>query len=572
MANTSFNLANPSYNWNYGDGTFATIQNGLVTYSDSGTFNVVLTVTNTFGCSDSISQTITVNHSPVAAASTMDTTGCSPYSSQFSNATTYADSYLWMFGDGDTSSASSPIHTYLTGGNYYPILIAFNSFGCSDTFYFSQPIVVNQTPSVSFNSNAINGCINTSFQFNDQSTFLQAPVFNWDFTFTNSSLQNPLITYTNPGFYNVALTVTNSNGCSSTLTMPTYIEIFDTIPPSADPILSVSVIDDSNLEVKWSNSSFNDLGQYVLYRFNTMTNVYDLIYTDNSPQHSSVAPTSSYIDSNLNTKDSTYTYLLQTVDRCNFKLPLISLIAHTSMNVTALQAGVDIQVNWTPYLGGTVSGYTITRTEVANGSSAIVSTVNASTFSYLDTSLYCPFPYSYRITANDINGNAYLSLSDTSNATPLDLLAGQHVDVVRSTVIFNKYVLTEWLPPTLLPNRVAYYDILRSTDSVNYSSVGTAPALATSYTDNNVKVNDQNYYYKVIVVNDCSLQGPQSGEGTSILLNGEWRNFKTHLNWTKYKAWNLGVDNYTIEKLNDSGIWEFVKSVDGNTTNSEIDD
>jgi hypothetical protein len=61
-------------------------------------------------------------------------------------------------------------------------------------------------------------------------------------------------------------------------------------------------------------------------------------------------------------------------------------------------------------------------------------------------------------------------------------------------------------------------------------------------------------------------------DGSSILLTGEWRNYKTNLNWTKYKGWSFGVDSYTIEKLNKTGMWEFVKSVDGNTTNTEIDE
>jgi PKD repeat protein len=36
----------------------------------------------------------------------------------FENTSTYAETYLWEFGDGDTSTAKNPSHTYEAGGSY----------------------------------------------------------------------------------------------------------------------------------------------------------------------------------------------------------------------------------------------------------------------------------------------------------------------------------------------------------------------------------------------------------------------------------------------------------------------
>jgi PKD repeat protein len=51
----------------------------------------------------------------------------------FSNNSLNATSYFWDFGDGGTSTLSSPTHTYTTTGAFTIMLIAYNSCG-SDTF------------------------------------------------------------------------------------------------------------------------------------------------------------------------------------------------------------------------------------------------------------------------------------------------------------------------------------------------------------------------------------------------------------------------------------------------------
>ncbi len=58
------------------------------------------------------------------------------------NTSTCADSYLWNFGDGDTSNIVNPTHTYLISGTYTVILIACNSYGC-DTIRYQVNVVDN---------------------------------------------------------------------------------------------------------------------------------------------------------------------------------------------------------------------------------------------------------------------------------------------------------------------------------------------------------------------------------------------------------------------------------------------
>ena len=49
-----------SWNWDFGDNTSASIENPTHLYNDAGVFNVVLIVTNSQGCSDSITKIVTV--------------------------------------------------------------------------------------------------------------------------------------------------------------------------------------------------------------------------------------------------------------------------------------------------------------------------------------------------------------------------------------------------------------------------------------------------------------------------------------------------------------------------------
>jgi Zn-dependent metalloprotease len=53
-----------------------------------------------------------------------------PATVNFSNTTPYAQSYVWNFGDGGTSSAVNPVHTYTTAGNY---TIKLKANGCNNT-------------------------------------------------------------------------------------------------------------------------------------------------------------------------------------------------------------------------------------------------------------------------------------------------------------------------------------------------------------------------------------------------------------------------------------------------------
>jgi large repetitive protein len=219
-----------SWNWNFGDpGTgvfnYSTQQNPAHIYNSSGTFNVSMIVTNIFGCSDTITKAVTVNHLPMANF-TADTV-CKGNITHFTDHSTTNSgtitTWVWNFGDGSSNSnIQNPIHTYAASGTYNVSLTVTNSAGCTgDT---SEQAIVKVLPDASFTYSG--RCLGGTTSFQDQSTSPGMPVISWHWTFGDggsSNLQNPVHIYSSTGTFTVALTITNSKGCTDQYSAPVVI-------------------------------------------------------------------------------------------------------------------------------------------------------------------------------------------------------------------------------------------------------------------------------------------------------------------------------------------------------------
>ena len=114
-----------SWSWNFGDGTTGTAKNAAKTYTNPGSYTVGLTVTGPAG-SSTASRTISVaTAAPVANFTAMPISGTAPLAATFTNGSSGTVSgYSWSFGDGGTSTAPSPAHTYTNAGTYTVSLTA----------------------------------------------------------------------------------------------------------------------------------------------------------------------------------------------------------------------------------------------------------------------------------------------------------------------------------------------------------------------------------------------------------------------------------------------------------------
>lgn len=129
-----------TWNWNFGDATAnSTTQNPQHTYTTAGQYPVFLIVSNNL-CSDTAIAFIVIENNcstlglTAAFAPSEDTISINGLGMvTFTNTSTNAVSYQWIFGDGTSgSSLQSPTHVFSNPGVYTVILTATN-VNCSDT-------------------------------------------------------------------------------------------------------------------------------------------------------------------------------------------------------------------------------------------------------------------------------------------------------------------------------------------------------------------------------------------------------------------------------------------------------
>ncbi|MFZ9942277.1 MAG: PKD domain-containing protein [Bacteroidia bacterium] len=572
FTDSSVNAA--SWVWDFGDGFTSSSPNPNHTYQQPGVYSVILITYDSSGCSSAyqLPDSIRVGDVAVASFVVQGTGGCAPYTTSFINNSTNATAYHWDFGDGNTSTLSNPTHQYAVGGSYWVTLIAESLSGCSDTFRLNTPLMVGNIPSGSIQSSVSSGCAPL------QVTFSPA-IINADSTtqyvwsLNGNTYMGPIFntTITQNGNYLVSLNVINQAGCSTAFSAPVSVYGADTLGPVV--MRSASVLDHHSVELKWADIVHPELDHYRIYRKDNQTGTFNLIHTSYNtlPVNPDVYQT--WVDQTTSTGSQTNTYLVQAVNICNLAAPLNVHVPHTTVNLDVDMVSSTPSLQWNDYGGASPAGYLIQRRDDANSPWTSLVTVPASVTNYVDSSVYCADSVAYRITALDLNGLAIFdAFSDVENVMAPGSLLIQRVDMVRSTVEDDSWVLTEWSHPSLAPQLVTGYELYRSTDNINFSRIATLPAAQTSYEDRNVTVKTQNYYYRVKVSNACSLEASPGYESSSILLlaNPDPR-YGVNLRWTSYKNWDNGVDEYVIEEWNSStGTWRYVKTVDGTTTETDV--
>ncbi|MDX1651092.1 MAG: PKD domain-containing protein [Brumimicrobium sp.] len=228
-----------TYSWNFGDGNTGNGTNPSHTYAFGGTYNVTLTVTNFPGCSSTFSQTVTVLDAPFVNIYGDDgdgnTINCllpgDPTVSQtvqFFNNTTGAVSYFWDFGDGNTSTALQPSHTYNTYGTFQVVMTATGPNGCTSSQTIEVVFEKFVSASLTLNITEYSGCTPHALT-TLQNLSNNANTYVWDFgdgtpPYTTNSITPPNHIYNTPGTYTISLTASNScNTANATISPITIV-------------------------------------------------------------------------------------------------------------------------------------------------------------------------------------------------------------------------------------------------------------------------------------------------------------------------------------------------------------
>ncbi|MBL4668595.1 MAG: PKD domain-containing protein, partial [Flavobacteriales bacterium] len=237
-----------TYAWNFGDGNTSSSNNPNHSYAAGGVYNVVLTMTNAVGCSNTVSLSVTALDIPALGISGDDGDGdlfhcllpvdtTTSETVTFFNTTTGAVSYSWDYGDGSpiftTASNTNHTYTYNSYGTFTVTFSALHANGCSLTQTLT--VVFEKFVSASFSIPILetSGCL--PHTINTVNGSVNANTYVWGFgdgspTVTTNSFIPPAHTYITEG--NFTVTVTASNSCNTSIA--TVGPIIISGPPIAD--------------------------------------------------------------------------------------------------------------------------------------------------------------------------------------------------------------------------------------------------------------------------------------------------------------------------------------------------
>ncbi|MFN5309152.1 MAG: PKD domain-containing protein [Candidatus Kapaibacterium sp.] len=146
-----------TFHWDFGDGSFSSLQHPIHSYSIADTFTVKLILKYNDGTGDSIVQHNAIITYPELQSrfSISERFGSPPLKVDFQDMSTgYINKWLWDFGDGNTSNAPNPTHRYSKTG-YYTVSLKVSDSLSSSLYFYPRLIVSNEYHIDSLNIYAI---------------------------------------------------------------------------------------------------------------------------------------------------------------------------------------------------------------------------------------------------------------------------------------------------------------------------------------------------------------------------------------------------------------------------------
>ncbi len=209
------------WQWTFESGGESTQRNPDYAYETPGNKSVLLQVRDVNGCTDQVQEPVTYFPVPpvlIVAPSTFD--GCIPANIFFDNLSTPIDDtydITWDFGDGGTSGAISPSHTYEEPGLYTISLDVVSPIGCQIDTTFRDWIKVEPSPTADFTFTPEEPSIfDPVVNFESLSQFAEKHF--WDFNGRGTSmLENPSFTFPDSGRQVIQLIVTHESGCQDSI-------------------------------------------------------------------------------------------------------------------------------------------------------------------------------------------------------------------------------------------------------------------------------------------------------------------------------------------------------------------
>ncbi len=260
-----------SWFWEFGDGETSMDAQPIHEYAQEGVYEVTLTIFSETGCQASITDHICLGGyqpDPDCQAwfesESLDSLTLQVTSNFETIDGATAVSWLWDFGDGNTSTDENPVHAYTDAGIYEVSLTIVSETGCeaNSTEHVCVGYIDPGDPECSLEPN-VEQLDSLTFAFSAEFFTLDsaaAQSWFWDFGDGNTSTdESPIHTYDEDGLYEVTLFVTSTSGCEVELSFP----VFTDQPPSTDCELYIDYEDIDSLTFEFSSEVFGLTGDPV---------------------------------------------------------------------------------------------------------------------------------------------------------------------------------------------------------------------------------------------------------------------------------------------------------------------
>lgn len=458
------------YTWDFGDGTMI---NGVTTtahtYSNNGTYSAFLYIYDTLAlCFDSVAYGITISSFPCNFSASFNTPANNNGQVNFNNTSSPlvpTPICSWNFGDGNTSTQFSPVHTYTATGNY-TVLLSASQGTCISTF--SSVVSVTVIPcnvNASFTYTLAN---NGQVNFTNTSTMPTNYYSTWNFgNNTSGAGNNPIAYYSANGTYSVFLLIhdsVGSNFCTDTITMP--VTITNVTCSISNGLLNFNFNEDQN-------------GAAQFYTNVTNSNVIYSWSFGNGNTSTAPTPTTTYSSAGI------YTVMLTVTDAtnsacnasvtntiqiyyypCTLNAAFTSTLTSNTLSVTCISTGTSSGINsltWNwgdgSFSSGTMNS-SASHTYPFNGTYTVTLMVADSIGSFLN---YCFDTTSIVITINSgapcpVNSNFSLQ-KDTTQLYSWFAYTNYQSNVVSATWNWGDGTSSNALFPSHTYSAVGWYNV-----------------------------------------------------------------------------------------------------------------
>lgn len=266
------------WQWTFGDpgsgaANYDTLANPTHQYARAGDYTVTLSVSDSRGCTHTITKTINVSPEGTITRIGLPDTLCRGQQLLFKDETQQSSGRSWLM-DGHLLADTSRelLHTFPLPGTYAISLIATGYNGCPDTL--QQSIQVHDLPAaaISVFPNTLAAPVSAP-QFRFKGLEEQAQRYSWDFGYNAHNAEGQYSQFTYPATiaqYPVLLTVYNKKGCSDTASVllsiqPDPIGLPNAFSPNGDGKNEVFRALNITNQVLLEFSVYNRYGQRVFF-------------------------------------------------------------------------------------------------------------------------------------------------------------------------------------------------------------------------------------------------------------------------------------------------------------------